>query len=93
MAFRSGLFGSQSIQQCLDEQLIHSLSLMNPTFFGQAVSIQDKMLMRIYLFCCSGLQMDHTSLLKQFEHLDPHNQNTFEAKDLELLISTVRQED
>lgn len=34
--------------------------------------------------------MDHTSLLKQFEHLDPHNQNTFEAKDLELLISTVR---
>ncbi|CAF95138.1 unnamed protein product, partial [Tetraodon nigroviridis] len=35
-------------------------------------------------------QMDHASLLKQFEHLDPHNQNTFEAKDLELLISTVR---
>lgn len=34
--------------------------------------------------------MDHASLLKQFEHLDPHNQNTFEAKDLELLISTVR---
>lgn len=33
--------------------------------------------------------MDHASLLKQFEHLDPHNQNTFEAKDLELLISTV----
>lgn len=37
----------------------------------------------------TGLQMDHASLLKQFEHLDPHNQNTFEAKDLELLISTV----
>lgn len=36
-----------------------------------------------------ALQMDRTSLLKQFEHLDPHNQNTFEAKDLELLISTV----
>ncbi|XP_075905537.1 nucleobindin-1 isoform X1 [Nelusetta ayraudi] len=35
------------------------------------------------------LQMDHASLLKQFEHLDPHNQNTFEAKDLELLISTA----
>ncbi|XP_029687606.1 nucleobindin-1 isoform X2 [Takifugu rubripes] len=34
-------------------------------------------------------QMDHASLLKQFEHLDPHNQNTFEAKDLELLISTA----
>lgn len=34
--------------------------------------------------------MDHASLLKQFEHLDPHNQNTFEAKDLELLISTVQ---
>ena len=33
--------------------------------------------------------MDHVSLLKQFEHLDPHNQNTFEAKDLELLIATV----
>lgn len=39
--------------------------------------------------CCAALQMDHASLLKQFEHLDPHNQNTFEAKDLELLISTV----
>lgn len=39
---------------------------------------------------CAGVQMDHASLLKQFEHLDPHNQNTFEAKDLELLISTVR---
>ncbi|XP_023999882.1 nucleobindin-1-like [Salvelinus sp. IW2-2015] len=38
-----------------------------------------------------SLQMDHASLLKQFEHLDPHNQNTFEAKDLELLISTVMQ--
>lgn len=37
----------------------------------------------------TGLQMDRASLLKQFEHLDPHNQNTFEAKDLELLISTV----
>uniref|UniRef100_A0A672LEC7 Nucleobindin-1 n=1 Tax=Sinocyclocheilus grahami TaxID=75366 RepID=A0A672LEC7_SINGR len=33
--------------------------------------------------------MDHISLLKQFEHLDPHNQNTFEAKDLELLIVTA----
>uniref|UniRef100_G3PH42 Nucleobindin-1 n=1 Tax=Gasterosteus aculeatus aculeatus TaxID=481459 RepID=G3PH42_GASAC len=32
-----------------------------------------------------SLQMDHASLLKQFEHLDPHNQNTFEAKDLELV--------
>lgn len=37
-----------------------------------------------------SVQMDHASLLKQFEHLDPHNQNTFEAKDLELLIATVR---
>ncbi|XP_031717960.1 nucleobindin-1 isoform X2 [Anarrhichthys ocellatus] len=36
-----------------------------------------------------SLQMDHASLLKQFEHLDPHNQNTFEAKDLELLITTA----
>ncbi|XP_061087695.1 nucleobindin-1 [Conger conger] len=36
-----------------------------------------------------NMQMDHASLLKQFEHLDPHNQNTFEAKDLELLISTA----
>nr|XP_020461046.1 nucleobindin-2-like isoform X2 [Monopterus albus] len=36
-----------------------------------------------------SLQMDHASLLKQFEHLDPHNQNTFEARDLELLISTA----
>uniref|UniRef100_A0A8P4FYC7 Nucleobindin-1 n=1 Tax=Dicentrarchus labrax TaxID=13489 RepID=A0A8P4FYC7_DICLA len=39
--------------------------------------------------CREALQMDHASLLKQFEHLDPHNQNTFEAKDLELLISTA----
>ncbi|TRY87792.1 hypothetical protein DNTS_015699 [Danionella cerebrum] len=36
-----------------------------------------------------SVQMDHASLLKQFEHLDSHNQNTFEAKDLELLIATV----
>ncbi|XP_056262790.1 nucleobindin-1 [Pseudoliparis swirei] len=36
-----------------------------------------------------SLQMDHASLLKQFEHLDPQNQNTFEAKDLELLITTA----
>ncbi|RXN33202.1 nucleobindin-1-like protein [Labeo rohita] len=36
-----------------------------------------------------SVQMDHASLLKQFEHLDPHNQNTFEAKDLELLIATA----
>ncbi|KAJ8402520.1 hypothetical protein AAFF_G00366030 [Aldrovandia affinis] len=36
-----------------------------------------------------NLQIDHASLLKQFEHLDPHNQNTFEAKDLELLIATA----
>uniref|UniRef100_UPI0037E8FE88 nucleobindin-1 n=1 Tax=Semicossyphus pulcher TaxID=241346 RepID=UPI0037E8FE88 len=34
------------------------------------------------------LQMDHASLLKQFEHLDHGNQN-FEASDLELLISTA----
>lgn len=36
-----------------------------------------------------SVQMDHASLLRQFEHLDPHNQNTFEAKDLELLIVTA----
>ncbi|XP_053533981.1 nucleobindin-1 [Ictalurus punctatus] len=36
-----------------------------------------------------SVQMDHVSLLKQFEHLDPHNQNTFEARDLELLIATA----
>ncbi|XP_060747862.1 nucleobindin-1 isoform X1 [Tachysurus vachellii] len=36
-----------------------------------------------------SVQMNHVSLLKQFEHLDPHNQNTFEAKDLELLIATA----
>lgn len=33
--------------------------------------------------------MDHLNLLKQFEHLDPQNQHTFEARDLELLIQTV----
>ncbi|KAG5832327.1 hypothetical protein ANANG_G00289920 [Anguilla anguilla] len=35
------------------------------------------------------LQIDHAALLKQFEHLDPHNQNTFESADLELLIATA----
>uniref|UniRef100_H3C7I4 Nucleobindin 1 n=1 Tax=Tetraodon nigroviridis TaxID=99883 RepID=H3C7I4_TETNG len=42
-----------------------------------------------YFDAINPQQMDHASLLKQFEHLDPHNQNTFEAKDLELLISTA----
>lgn len=35
------------------------------------------------------LQVDHMNLLKQFEHLDPQNQHTFEARDLELLIQTA----
>nr|XP_040134928.1 nucleobindin-1 [Ictidomys tridecemlineatus] len=34
------------------------------------------------------VQVDHLNLLKQFEHLDPQNQHTFEARDLELLIQT-----
>lgn len=46
------------------------------------------------LFCLifpyPDLQVDHLNLLKQFEHLDPQNQHTFEARDLELLIQTVR---
>ncbi|ELW47154.1 Nucleobindin-1 [Tupaia chinensis] len=33
--------------------------------------------------------MDHLNLLKHFEHLDPQNQHTFEARDLELLIQTA----
>lgn len=49
---------------------------------------QEKLFTRM-LVVIAGVQMDHVSLLKQFEHLDPHNQNTFEAKDLELLIVTV----
>ncbi len=32
------------------------------------------------LVVIAGVQMDHVFLLKQFEHLDPNNQNTFEAK-------------
>lgn len=36
-----------------------------------------------------NVQVDHISLLKQFEHLDPQNQHTFEARDLELLIQTA----
>ena len=36
-----------------------------------------------------NLQVDHMNLLKQFEHLDPQNQHTFEARDLELLIQTA----
>uniref|UniRef100_A0A5F8HDZ5 Nucleobindin-1 n=1 Tax=Monodelphis domestica TaxID=13616 RepID=A0A5F8HDZ5_MONDO len=35
------------------------------------------------------VQVDHLTLLKQFEHLDPQNQHTFEARDLELLIQTA----
>nr|XP_056720245.1 nucleobindin-1 [Euleptes europaea] len=35
------------------------------------------------------VQVDHRTLLKQFEHLDPQNQHTFEARDLELLIQTA----
>ncbi|KAG3256461.1 nucleobindin 1 [Ictidomys tridecemlineatus] len=37
------------------------------------------------------VQVDHLNLLKQFEHLDPQNQHTFEARDLELLIQTGSQ--
>ncbi|MEE6482793.1 hypothetical protein FKM82_013342 [Ascaphus truei] len=36
-----------------------------------------------------NVQVDHLSLLKQFEHLDPQNQHTFEARDLELLIQAA----
>ncbi|XP_029441612.1 nucleobindin-1 [Rhinatrema bivittatum] len=36
-----------------------------------------------------NVQMDHIGLLKQFEHLDPQNQHTFEARDLELLIQAA----
>ncbi|XP_054566600.1 nucleobindin-1 isoform X2 [Eptesicus fuscus] len=36
-----------------------------------------------------NVQLDHLGLLKQFEHLDPQNQHTFEARDLELLIQTA----
>uniref|UniRef100_A0A0D9S327 Nucleobindin 1 n=1 Tax=Chlorocebus sabaeus TaxID=60711 RepID=A0A0D9S327_CHLSB len=39
-----------------------------------------------------NVQVDHLNLLKQFEHLDPQNQHTFEARDLELLIQTVIQD-
>ncbi|XP_069047986.1 nucleobindin-1, partial [Lepisosteus oculatus] len=37
----------------------------------------------------NSVQVDHATLLKQFEHLDPQNQHTFEAKDLELLIEAA----
>lgn len=36
-----------------------------------------------------NVQMDHLALLKQFEHLDPQNQQTFEARDLEMLIQAA----
>ncbi|KAM4703278.1 nucleobindin-1 [Rhinophrynus dorsalis] len=36
-----------------------------------------------------NVPIDHMSLLKQFEHLDPQNQHTFEARDLELLIQAA----
>ncbi|KAM6451990.1 nucleobindin-1 isoform 1-T3 [Liasis olivaceus] len=35
------------------------------------------------------VQVDHLSLLRQFEHLDSQNQHTFEAQDLELLIKAA----
>lgn len=34
-------------------------------------------------------QVDHMALVKRFNHLDAHNQQTFEAKDLEMLIKTA----
>lgn len=40
-------------------------------------------------FSPADVQIDHLGLLKQFEHLDPQNQHTFEARDLELLIQAV----
>ncbi|XP_061448159.1 nucleobindin-1 isoform X2 [Rhineura floridana] len=36
-----------------------------------------------------NVQLDHLAMLKQFEHLDPQNQHTFEARDLELLIQAA----
>ncbi|KAM8927755.1 nucleobindin-1-like [Pelodytes ibericus] len=36
-----------------------------------------------------NVQIDHMGLLKQFEHLDPQNHQTFEARDLELLIQAA----
>uniref|UniRef100_A0A8C5QXE0 Nucleobindin-1 n=1 Tax=Leptobrachium leishanense TaxID=445787 RepID=A0A8C5QXE0_9ANUR len=36
-----------------------------------------------------NVQIDHLGLLKQFEHLDPQNHHTFEARDLELLIQAA----
>uniref|UniRef100_A0A5F8GD84 Nucleobindin-1 n=1 Tax=Monodelphis domestica TaxID=13616 RepID=A0A5F8GD84_MONDO len=39
------------------------------------------------------VQVDHLTLLKQFEHLDPQNQHTFEARDLELLIQTATRDE
>ncbi|XP_072127759.1 nucleobindin-2-like [Mobula birostris] len=36
-----------------------------------------------------NVQIDHLNLLKQIEHLDPKNAQTFEARDLELLIQAA----
>ncbi len=57
-------------------------------YYSSDTDEQEKLFTQM-LVVIAGVQMDHVSLLKQFEHLDPHNQNTFEAKDLELLIVTV----
>nr|BBB06259.1 nucleobindin 2 like peptide [Microhyla ornata] len=50
-----------------------------------------RMLLKAKLDATMGdaAQIDHVALLKQFEHLDPQNQHTFEARDLELLIQTA----
>lgn len=50
-----------------------------------------RMLLKAKLDAQQGpdLQVDHMNLLQQFEHLDPQNQRTFEARDLELLIQTA----
>ncbi len=42
----------------------------------------------LYLFL-SDTGIDHQALLKQFEHLNHQNPDTFEPKDLDMLIKAV----
>ncbi len=38
----------------------------------------------------AGQRVDHQALLKQFEHLNHLNPNTFEVEDLDRLIKSVQ---
>ncbi|XP_005990574.1 nucleobindin-2 isoform X2 [Latimeria chalumnae] len=48
-----------------------------------------RMLIRAKMDAQQELGVDHQALLKQFQHLNHHNPDTFEPKDLDMLIKTA----